>query len=354
MRYSFESTIPEEQNNEKYLKDVERHEKDVAKLPETKKNEKYNVKGIKGMSVLSKLPDFDCVWGFPFDYMHTILLGVARQLWNELSSKFLTVAEKKEINKRLLDIHPPNEIHRVPRVLTKKQAWKATEWRSWLLFYSVPILTDILKQELLNSYKLLVRSVQKLLSSDISKDDLLTCEVDLVQFIYDCQKFYGNSFMTYNLHCVRHMVQSVRENGPLSCTSAYAFENNIYNLKKKVTSPKGVLNQMTYRSLRNNIFRAELSVAQDDTVSTVFSKTILNKRKEVTTRFLKTNDGAVIMKDHKEEHANVQEENYNRCVHNGIMYHSVLYTKAKKTNNTIVRHSDGRIAQIYRCYVQNN
>lgn len=38
-----------------------------------------NVRGIKGPSPLINMPCFDIVWGFVPDYMHAVLLGVARQ-----------------------------------------------------------------------------------------------------------------------------------------------------------------------------------------------------------------------------------------------------------------------------------
>ncbi|XP_057330917.1 uncharacterized protein LOC130671204 [Microplitis mediator] len=352
-RYPFKSTKPEIRNHEKYLKDVENCENNKKKLPKTKKNEHYTFRGIKGPCILSSLPGFDCIWGFPHDYMHAVLLGVTRQLWNTWSSEFLTVKKRKIINERLINIKPPNEIHRVPRALQKKKSWKATEWRSWLLFYSVPILTEILNQELLESYKLFVKSVQKLLSSDISEEDLLTCETDLLQFVYDCQRLYGDSFMTFNIHSLQHMVQSVRENGPASCNSAYPFENNIYNLKKKVTSPKGVSSQMSNRSLRHNMFVSKLNTAPDDP-SWLFCKTILNKRKEVTKKFIKTDDGVVLIKDSKEDSTDTLKKYYSRCVYNNTMYHSKLYTKTKKTNNRIVRLEGDRIAEINCFYELNN
>ncbi|KAG0429616.1 hypothetical protein HPB47_023442 [Ixodes persulcatus] len=38
-----------------------------------------SVNGVKGPSPLANLPHFNLVWGFSVDYMHGVLLGVARQ-----------------------------------------------------------------------------------------------------------------------------------------------------------------------------------------------------------------------------------------------------------------------------------
>ncbi|KAG0444302.1 hypothetical protein HPB47_013947 [Ixodes persulcatus] len=40
--------------------------------------------GVKGPSPLARLPHFDLVWGFSVDYMHSVLLGVARQFTDYL------------------------------------------------------------------------------------------------------------------------------------------------------------------------------------------------------------------------------------------------------------------------------
>lgn len=38
------------------------------------------VEGVKGVSALAAVPNFDPVWGYPVDYMHCVLLGVTRQI----------------------------------------------------------------------------------------------------------------------------------------------------------------------------------------------------------------------------------------------------------------------------------
>ncbi|XP_044577091.1 uncharacterized protein LOC123260166 [Cotesia glomerata] len=294
MKYPLTADIPKERDHDSYLKDVEKHKKDIEKLRKTKKNEKYTVNGIKGSSVLASLPNFDCVWGYPHDYMHGVLLGVERQLWNKWSKEFLSADQRKLINARLTNIQPTNEIHRTPRILLKKQSRKATEWRSWLLFYSIPVLSGILRQDLLDSYKLFVSSIFKLLSVNMTEDDLLSCEMNLLQFVYDCQNFYGASFMTFNVHCLLHMVQSVRKNGPSWATSTYAFENNIFNLKQKVTGPNGAINQMANRTLRDNNFQVILHDEPNE-LCRQFCNDIIDRKREKVSSAERSVNGAVLL-----------------------------------------------------------
>ncbi|CAG5100658.1 Protein of unknown function [Cotesia congregata] len=63
-------------------------------------------RGIKGLSALSTLPNFDMVWSFPFDSMHTWDLGVTKFLW-ELIIKGLDKDEKERINQVIKMTKPP-------------------------------------------------------------------------------------------------------------------------------------------------------------------------------------------------------------------------------------------------------
>ena len=110
-----------------------------------------SVRGVKGPSPLINMPHFDIAWGFVPDYMHAVLLGVIRQLTELLlnssdkpyycgSPNTMSVLEK-----RINDIKPPHLITRLPRPLAECKHWKASEWRAWLLYYSLPVLNGVLK-----------------------------------------------------------------------------------------------------------------------------------------------------------------------------------------------------------------
>lgn len=38
------------------------------------------VHGVKGLSIMLSIPDFRTVWGLSPDYLHSVLLGVGRQV----------------------------------------------------------------------------------------------------------------------------------------------------------------------------------------------------------------------------------------------------------------------------------
>lgn len=356
MRFLQTRENPRDRSHRQYLSDVKKRRKDVKRMRKTKKNEKYTVRGVKGSSILSKLRDFDCVWGYPLDYMHGVLLGVTRQISQHWLKEHLSPSQRKVINKRLLKIKPTSEIQRAPRVLkSKRNKWKASEWRSWLLFYSIPCLTGILDNELLDSFKLFVKSVHKLLCPQITEDELMQCEIDILTFVHDCQDFYGNAFMTFNVHTLLHMVKSVRKNGPLWATSAFIFESNLFYYKQNITGPKGVINQVVNRTLRRNAFQNYLNMSKIKN-SWDFCKTILNNRKEVSTNFIRCNDGAVLFEESSINSVNHSHHTttYNRCIFKNIMYHSIQYTKSGKTDNAHVYLHNNKIGKILSFRLHEN
>ena len=95
--------------------------------------------GVKGPSVLVLLPEFNITSGFFVDYMHCVLLGVVRQfvtLWFESSNHLNAWYIGKrihDIDAQLLSICP--RVRKLLASLHTRKYWKASEWRSFLLYY---------------------------------------------------------------------------------------------------------------------------------------------------------------------------------------------------------------------------
>ena len=99
-----------------------------------------------GKSPLEQL-DIDMVMSCPFDYMHLVLLGVMRKLLNIWLNKFphkISNSGKNLINDGLLKSRRflPLEFHRRPRGLNHIDRWKATEFRTFLLYVGYIVLKD--------------------------------------------------------------------------------------------------------------------------------------------------------------------------------------------------------------------
>lgn len=317
------------------LRTHESHNRDVKAAKESGKH----VNGVKGSISLQNIHCIDMVWSFPYEYMHGVLCGVDKYLFKrlvvkKLFSKFkLTKEQQRIINSRIMCIAPPQEIHRLPRL--DRSIWKASEVKSWLLYYCLPCLQGILSQEALDHYALLVRSIFTLLKENITKNDLLQCQCDLTKFVVKFEMYYGIEGMAFNVHSLLHAVESVMKTGPLWVTSTFPFESNIYNLKKCVTGPKGMDEQMCKKSLQLLEIKypepkESLSV---DTIQ--FTKNLFSHKRLLPRSYTSDNEGKVIFvgKCHKEKFDSKMCCVYKKCIVNGTVYHSKSYTAAERSDN---------------------
>ncbi|KAH0567947.1 hypothetical protein KQX54_016558 [Cotesia glomerata] len=119
-------------------------------------------------------------------------------------------------------------------------------------------------------------------------------------------------------------------------------------MTRKVTSPKGIMNQMANRCLRDNMFRGQLSTASNET-TWQFCKAILDKKKEIT-NCIRTNDGVLLIQNDVKNVIPEEEQIYTRCIYNSVVFYGTLYTKGNKTNNTTVYLDNNKIAKIHCFY----
>ena len=84
--------------------------------------------GVKGISPLHILPSFNIVDGAVIDYMHCLLEGIGKklfQLWLSPSANGYYIGRSAElISHRLTTIKPPDTITRTPRPLSTRKKWK--------------------------------------------------------------------------------------------------------------------------------------------------------------------------------------------------------------------------------------
>ena len=192
-------------------------------------NESY---GIKGPCALNIQDNIDIIGGTSVDYMRGVLLGVTKLLMNlwfgkgHSSEDFLVHTRVSEIETHLLKMKPPNRITRVPRSFTQHlNYWKASEFRSWLLFYSLPALYDILPSIYYEHFALLSSAVFLLLQESISEKDLTTANKLLLTFCCTFSDMYGERYVTINVHQLLHLPLIVKRLGPLWVTSCFHFED---------------------------------------------------------------------------------------------------------------------------------
>ncbi|XP_049268710.1 uncharacterized protein LOC119382228 [Rhipicephalus sanguineus] len=229
-----------------------------------------SIRGVKGPSPLINVPSFDILWSFRRDVMHTVLLGLVRQMtdiWGSNVGKAHYIGSAKtlaEIDGRLLSQRPPLCFNRVPRSLKLRKYWKASEWEAWLLYYSLPCLKGILEAVFFEHFALLVSAVYTLLKSRVTADDVDISTRKITEFEVMTQCHYGASEMTSNVHTLLHLSKSVLLHGPLWAVSCFEFETNMGRLVNLVSSSNGIPFQILSRILFLNNFHFLQSMASQE------------------------------------------------------------------------------------------
>lgn len=188
--------------------------------------------GIKKPCAFLQLKYFDVVQGISVDYMHSVCLGVVKRLltiWFKAENKSSQayVGDKiKEVDKRLLEMTPPNSVTRTPRSIEDHlKHYKASELKTWLLYYGPVCLRGILPDKFYDHFLYLSRGIYLLLSESITTEDLCESERCLQTFCFLTEELYGERYMTINFHLLLHTVESVRQLGPLWSSSCFSFED---------------------------------------------------------------------------------------------------------------------------------
>lgn len=183
--------------------------------------------------------------------MHCILLGVVKsmmKLWIQTTNKrekfYLNKGARQLLNSRILKVKICNFITRKPRSLNDMPLFKASEYRTYLLYILPIVLKGILPNTYYDHLCLLSSAVYKLLKEKIPNDSLKSIEGDLIKFVVDFERLYGAHRVTMNLHRLLHIVDSVRNSGPLWATSVFHFESNNGRLLNFVNGTQDVLLQI--------------------------------------------------------------------------------------------------------------
>ena len=218
----------------------------------------------RGVSPLSEL-GIGMVSHFVIDYMHLICLGVVRRLiWLWLSGPVdiqtrLNSRIVSDISDKLLGLRDcmPVEFARKPRSLVYWQRWKATEFRTFLLYTGPVVLLGKVSSAVYNNFLLLSVGIHLLLNNHFNIPEYIDyAEQLLVSFVKHYAELYGSNMVVYNVHNVIHLADDARKYGVLDNVSAFCFENFLGKLIRLVRKPSKPLEQVVRRLLEQRKFSA--------------------------------------------------------------------------------------------------
>jgi len=297
----------------------------------------------------------DVVASIPIDYMHAVLEGVTRWLMKAwFDSKFHAAPfyigrHLQGIDHGLLKQRPPHEFSRPPRSIKKHMKyWKASELRNWLLFYSLPLLIDILPSLYWHHFALLVCAMHILLGDSITHAQVDAAERMLLDFHALLPELYGEASCTANAHLLTHLTKYVRLWGPLWTHSAFGFESKNGQLKHLFHGKSNIIHQL--------LFNIDVCC----TLQQVHSK-LLQCESEETMKYLghhlKSNmkfigQHTYAIGQYRIAMLTAEQSSalgftgsvgiFSRMLMDGVLYHSTSYAKSEtaKRNNTYCQYMD--------------
>lgn len=203
-------------------------------------------------SPLEKL-SIDMINNFPLDYMHLLCLGVMKKLlvtWirNRSLKTKLSAKNIENISNNLVSLRKctPCEFNRTARGLDVISFWKATEFRTFLLYLGPVVLKTQIHDEVYDNFMKLHCAVSICLSKN--KHVFIDVAQNLFHsFVVNFAKIYGSENISYNIHNLYHVVDDVKYHGPLDNISAFKYENRLQYVKQKIRSGNKPLEQIANR-----------------------------------------------------------------------------------------------------------
>lgn len=211
-----------------------------------------------GVSVIEQLPSFDLIESVPLDYMHLVCLGVMKRMLAHQKYGFvfgkppykLRSRDIQRLNIRLQRFSSfiPIEFSRRTRKITDCKRYKASEFRTFLLYVGPVVFKNILSKFQYHNFLVLSVAISVLIDVRAYDEKWLKYAEELINcFISGCKELYGFNFFSLNIHSLMHLVDCCRRFGPLDKFSAFPFENFLQSLIKSVRKAHQPLQQVINR-----------------------------------------------------------------------------------------------------------
>lgn len=283
--------------------------------------------------------------------MHAVLLGVMKRLLNffcnsKFKSRTFYIRPKNRIalSNKICSIKTPSYITRKPRSLDQRKNFKASEYRSMLLYYLPVCLPGSIPNEYVKHIRLLSAAVYTLLKTKITSDEVDEAERQLNQFVMQHQNMFGKENMVMVVHLMKHLSESVRNLGPLWCHSAFPFERNNGCLLKLVNGTSDVLHQIASKYSLSKSLSKKIGITTDKRI-------LLGRSVKIVEKSLK-----VVNMNQTEtlDLSNVSLDVHKRIILNKIIYTSLLYTRPIKSIDYFIGLKDGTIGMARFYFSRNN
>lgn len=335
-----------------------RHGQEALQLP-LYNGQRQDRFGVKGPSILSTFVH-QFIRTAAVDVMHCAYINLPKtllQFW--FDSKFAgnvysLRAHKGIISNRLSHVSPPSFVQRLTRSLDDVSYWKAHEYKSFIFYYSLPVLSDKMSELYLEHHKLLVLGLYLLSQRSISNVMVELASTLLSEYVSQFEVLYGPEAMTCNLHQLLHLPKIVQDLGPAWVTSCFPFEDLNGKLKKLVKGSRhaelqicsGVAMLIKLSELKVNVPHGRAFDFAEKLFDTHrgLNLTEIGRKMAVVGKYKKIHQPSPAVMESLLR-ANIEGRNYfefHRLLKYSVVYGSTLYNRVVKTKSYCVKFcSDG-------------
>ena len=284
----------------------------------------------------------------PFDYMHLVLQGHSRwllgRIFTDKAVDDIYLGKNSDLlNKLLIRTKLPHTMSRKPQDVNELLRWKSSEIKIFVLYLAVPIFLNLLPSWYFYrfcSYVFFVRTLYE----EINDKDLALCDEVIKKYIKDLEDTFTSSALTYTIHAHLHLIEQVKNHGPLYCHSQFFFEGALNNLKNLLHGTRGFINQITKQifHLKDIKFKIEKQDFKNDELYSFTMKTYS----------FNLNENSLIGSVDKRKATNNEKEIFINCFNHKIemllvgyrikmknkIYHSKSYTRRGNTNSFTISY----------------
>ena len=102
--------------------------------------------------------------------------------------------------------------------------YTASQWKNWILIYSMFFLKDLLPETHLRCWQTFVLACQFLCTPVLSKTDIIKADLLFVKFGERFENLYDKKAVTPNMHLHCHLKECVIDCGPVHAFWFFSFE----------------------------------------------------------------------------------------------------------------------------------
>ncbi|XP_060873213.1 LOW QUALITY PROTEIN: uncharacterized protein LOC132947049 [Metopolophium dirhodum] len=189
----------------------------------------------KDISPLEYLP-IDMSSSVVLEYMHNVCLGVMKRLlafWVK-GKKSVHLDNPEAISDELNKIKSffPVEFNRLARTIEEFEYWKASEFRTFLIYTGPIVLKGPIKTFLYKHFMLLICAIRLLISFKTAYTYNNFAKMFLRKFVTEYSVLYGKEYVGYNVYGLIHICDFMVLHRNLNAFSAFKYENYLQFVKK--------------------------------------------------------------------------------------------------------------------------